>query len=88
MDKLVYVACCYPNETNDRYKVEVPDIPGLSFESENFETAINMASIKASTWALNNIENGKVLPSPSTINDLTLKDDSGFFSLISFDTNK
>ena len=52
MEKLVYVACCYPNQDNNGYKVEVPDLPGLNFEGDSIETAMNMATNEVSGWAL------------------------------------
>lgn len=82
--KLIYPACFYPFEKGDGYTVEVPDLPGCVTEGRDLADAIVMAVDAASGWVLDELEDGKPVPTSSKSEDIKL-DRTGFVNLIVLD---
>ena len=82
--KLVYPACFYCDEKTGEYAVEVPDLPGCATGGSNLAEAIEMGIDAASGWVLDELENGKPVPSASKIEDIKPKK-GGFVNLLVLD---
>lgn len=83
--KLTYPACFYPcEEKKGGYTVEVPDLPGCVSEGDSLADAIIMATDAASGWILDELEDGKPVPSSSSPGKIT-PDDGGFVSMLVLD---
>ena len=74
--KLVYPVCFYEEE-DDGYSIDVPDLPGCVTKGNNLSHALEMAVDAASGWILTTLEEGKKIPNPSNITDITLEYDNG-----------
>ena len=69
--KLTYAAILYPCEDKiGGYTIEVPDLPGCVSEGDNLAEAILMAQDAASGWVLDELEDGKPIPTASRIEDI------------------
>lgn len=82
--KLVYPACFYCDEKTGEYAVEVPDLPGCATGGSNLAEAIEMGIDAASGWVLDELENGKPVPSASKIEDIK-PEKGGFVNLLVLD---
>lgn len=83
--KLTYPACFYPcEEKANGYTVEVPDLPGCVSEGETLADAILMATDAASGWVLDELEDGKAVPSASPLASIIPKS-GGFVNLLVLD---
>ncbi len=82
--KLVYPACFTPLEEQNGYCVTVPDLPGCTTQGSDIADAIEMAIDAASGWILDELEDGKVIPSSSDPISINLKPNQ-FVSLIVLD---
>lgn len=81
--KLVYPACFYRDD-NGAYAVEVPDLPGCVSGGDTLAEAIAMATDAASGWVLDELEDGRPAPTPSTA-DQVKPDEGGFISMLMLD---
>lgn len=63
--KLVYPAIFSPFDDNNGYSVTVPDLPGCVTEGKTLAEAILMAEDAASGWVLDELEDGKTVPTAS-----------------------
>ena len=81
--KLTYPACFY-KDTNDSYAVVIPDLPGCVSGGDTIADAILMATDAASGWVLDELEDGKSIPTASELKDIILEDD-GFVSMLVLD---
>lgn len=83
--KLTYPAVLYPfSDGTEGYVVEVPDLPGCVTEGDSMADAIFMGVDAASGWILDEWENGKDVPSPSTSSELTCRE-GGIITLLALD---
>lgn len=82
--KLVYPACFYHNEDNDGYTVEVPDLIGCVTEGDSLAEAIIMAEDAAAGWVLDELEDGKEIPTASPMEAIH-PDEGGFINLLALD---
>lgn len=83
--KLTYPACFYPcEEKKGGYTVEVPDLPGCVSEGDSLADAIIMATDAACGWVLDELEDGKPVPSASALSDIS-PDEGGFATLLVLD---
>ncbi len=83
--KLTYPACFYPcEEKKGGYTVEVPDLPGCVSEGDSLADAILMATDAASGWVLDELEDGKIVPSASSLENIT-PDPGGFVNMLVLD---
>ncbi|GHU46831.1 hypothetical protein FACS1894200_05970 [Spirochaetia bacterium] len=80
--KLVYPAIFIEGEGG--YSVEVPDLPGCVSGGATLVEAIIMGVDAASGWVLTELEDGKPIPTASTINDIH-PDADGFVNLLLLD---
>lgn len=60
--KLIYPAIFYPCVSKEGYTVEVPDLPGCVSEGDSLADAIVMGTDAASGWILDELEEGKPVP--------------------------
>ena len=82
--KLTYPACIYKDDMNDGYAVVVPDLPGCVSGGNTLADAILMATDAASGWVLDELEDGKVIPQASTLEDVQ-PDPGGFINMLVLD---
>ncbi len=83
--KLTYPACFYPcEEKKGGYTVEVPDLPGCVSEGDSLADAILMAADAACGWILDELEDGKPVPTSSSLNDI-VPDEGGFTTMLVLD---
>ena len=75
--KLTYPACFYKDDANDSYAVVVPDLPGCVSGGNTLADAILMATDAASGWVLDELEDGKSIPTASALEDV--RPDCGSF---------
>ncbi len=66
---LAYPAVFYLAEDGG-YSVEVPDLKGCISEGETLAEAIDMVTEAASGWVLDELEDGKKAPKPSTYEEI------------------
>lgn len=83
--KLVYPAIFSPLEESEGYCVTVPDLPGCVTQGSSLVNAIEMAVDAASGWILDELEDGNIVPKPSTRDRLSLQSDNAFINLIVLD---
>lgn len=81
--KLTYPAIFYPSEDGG-YTVSVPDLPGCTTEGDTLAEAVEMATDAASGWVLDELEDGRAIPTASGIQDIS-PGPSGFTSLLVLD---
>lgn len=72
LQKLVYPAIFRPFEQGDGYTVEVPDLPGCVTEGASLADAILMGEDAASGWVLDELENGRPIPSARSSQDIRI----------------
>jgi len=82
--KLTYPACFYKDNSGNGYAVVVPDLPGCVSGGDTLADAILMATDAASGWVLDELEDGKVIPPASTIEDVR-PDPGGFVNMLVLD---
>lgn len=82
--KLVYPACFYQDPETGNYTVEVPDLPGCVSGGPTLADAILMGQDAASGWVLDELEDGKAVPSASPLSAIC-PDEGGFVSLLTLD---
>lgn len=83
--KLIYPAVFYPNENDEGYTVEVPDLPGCVTVGESLEAAIEMGVDAASGWILGELEEGNDIPAASDYKDIVPDEPDGFVNLLMLD---
>lgn len=85
--QLVYPAVFYPCEVNPGFTVVVPDLPGCVSEGSSLSEAIAMGADAASSWVLDELEDGKEAPPASNLSDIHPDPEigEGFISLLSLD---
>lgn len=84
--KYTYPVIFYPWSEGTGYTAEVPDLSGCISEGDDLDEAIFMIRDAASGWILDELRDGKELPSPRKIADIKLSED-GFITLIEFEVN-
>ena len=74
LQKLVSIppAIFRPFEQGDGYTVEVPDLPGCVTEGASLADAILMGEDAASGWILDELENGRPIPSARSSQDIRI----------------
>ena len=82
--KLTYPACFYMDENNHSYAVVIPDLPGCVSGGDTLAEAILMATDAASGWLLDELEDGKPVPSASALVDIQ-PDAGGFVNMLVLD---
>lgn len=83
--KLTYPAVFYPCiEKKDCFTVEVPDLPGCVSEGKTLADAILMATDAASGWVLDELEDGRPVPSASAFEDI-IPNSGGFVTMLVLD---
>ena len=83
--QLTYPAIFYPDPERDgAYAVVVPDLPGCVSGGDTLADAIFMATDAACGWVLDELEDGKPVPCPSSLESV-VPDDGGFVSLLALD---
>ena len=82
--KLTYPACFYKDNDNDSYAVVVPDLPGCVSGGDTLADAILMVTDAASGWVLDELEDGKAIPTASPLGDVRL-DPGGFVNMLVLD---
>lgn len=83
--KLVYPACFYPFEGKQGgFTVEVPDLPGCVSGGDTLAEAILMGTDAASSWVLDELEDGKPAPQASPLEKITPEPGS-FVSMLVLD---
>lgn len=82
--KLTYPACFYEDKASGNYAVTVPDLPGCSSGGDNLADAILMGIDAASGWVLDELEDGKSIPSSSAIETI-VPESGGFVSMLVLD---
>jgi len=82
--KLSYPACFYQDEETGRYTVEVPDLPGCVTGGPTLADAILMGQDAASGWILDELEDGRPVPSATPIQKV-VPDEGGFVSALVLD---
>lgn len=83
--KLTYPACFYPcEEKKGGYTVEVPDLPGCVSEGDTLADAILMATDAASGWVLDELEDGKIVPPASSLENI-IPAPGGFVNMLVLD---
>ena len=82
--KLTYPACFYKDDANDSYAVVVPDLPGCVSGGNTLADAILMATDAASGWVLDELEDGKTIPTASALEDVR-PDCGGFVNMLVLD---
>ena len=81
---IAYPACFYEDKESGAYAVEIPDLPGCSTGGNTLAEAIFMAVDAASGWVLDELEDGKIIPNASKIDEI-IPDQGGFVSMIDLD---
>lgn len=71
--KLIYPAIFEPWDDGDGYTVTVPDLPGCTTEGDTLADAILMAQDAASGWVLDELEDGKAIPSASEADSIQVE---------------
>lgn len=79
--KLVYPAIFYTDEVSEGYTVEVPDLPGCVTKGNTLEEAVENFLDAASGWVLDELEDGRVAPIPSSPLNMNL-DEGSFVRLL------
>ena len=88
MKKLLYPACFYPCEDKPgAYTVVVPDLPGCISEGDSLEDAIAMATDAASSWVLDEMEEGRPVPTASDRSTIHPDSPDGFVNILVLDMN-
>ena len=82
--KLTYPACFNKDDTSNGYAVVVPDLPGCVSGGDTMADAILMATDAASGWILDELEDGKAIPTASAFEDVR-PDSGGFISMLVLD---
>lgn len=82
--KLTYPAFFYKDVESGAYAVEVPDLPGCVSGADTLADAILMATDAASGWVLDELEDGKSIPSASNQEDVC-PGSGGFVSMLMLD---
>ncbi len=82
--KLTYPAVFYKDEESSAYAVEVPDLPGCASGADTLADAILMATDAAAGWVLDELEDGKSVPTASRQEDIN-PDPGGFVSMLVLD---
>jgi len=82
--KTAYPAIFYKCDEGG-YTVDVHDLLGCVTEGDTFEEAFSMGIDAASLWVLANLELGRPVPSPSTMDALSPDDDDGFVVMLPLD---
>ena len=83
MKKLLYPACFYPCEDKPgAYTVVVPDLPGCISEGDSLEDAIAMATDAASSWVLDEMEEGRPVPAASDRSTIHPDSPDGFVNIL------
>ncbi|MCQ2514265.1 MAG: type II toxin-antitoxin system HicB family antitoxin [Ruminococcus sp.] len=82
--KLVYPAVFSQNE-NTGFTITFPDLPGAVTSGNDIAEAIEMAIDCASGWVLDELEDGKIIPKPTPLNEIILDDEKNFVNLIVVD---
>jgi predicted RNase H-like HicB family nuclease len=82
--KLIYPACFYRDDTSNGYAVVVPDLPGCVSGGDTLADAIIMATDAASGWVLDELEDGKTIPTASAFEEVH-PDSGGFVNLLVLD---
>lgn len=72
--KLIYPACFYPCEEKEGYTVIIPDLPGCVSEGKSLADAILMGTDAACGWLLDELQDGKALPEPTDIHNITVEE--------------
>lgn len=85
--KLVYPACIY-EEKEGGYSVEVPDLKGCYTQGETLEETLEMAQDAALGWLLTSIEDDEEIPNPSKIEEIKIKNNKGFKTLLLLDIDQ
>lgn len=85
--KLVYPACMYEEE-NGGYSVEIPDLKGCFTQGDTLQEAIEMAQDAALGWILTSIEDDEEIPQASKIEEIDLKNQKGFKTLLLLDIDQ
>jgi predicted RNase H-like HicB family nuclease len=83
--KLCYPACFYQNKETGFYVVEVPDLPGCGSGGHTLAEAILMGIDAASGWILTEIEEGRPIPPPGTIESTEPEEEGGFVDVLLLD---
>ena len=82
--KLTYPAVFYKDMESSAYAVEVPDLPGCASGADTLADAILMATDAAAGWVLDELEDGKSVPTASRQEDIN-PDPGGFVSMLVLD---
>jgi len=82
--KLTYPACFHKDDTDGSYAVVVPDLPGCISGGDSLADAILMATDAASGWILDELEDGKEIPTASNFEDVN-PDPGGFVNMLVLD---
>ena len=82
--KLTYPACFYRDDKSGEYAVVIPDLPGCVSGGGSLADAILMATDAASGWVLDELEDGKVVPAASKVEDVH-PDPGGFVNVLVLD---
>lgn len=83
--KLTYPACFYPDEEKKgAYAVVVPDLPGCVSGGNSLAEAILMGTDAASGWILDELEDGKSIPTASPLEKI-IPETGGFVSILVLD---
>ena len=82
--KLKYPACFYKDEESGAYSVEVPDLPGCATGGNSLADAMLMGIDAASGWILTELEDGRPIPMPSTIESIHIGP-NGFIQMLVLD---
>lgn len=82
--KLIYPAIFSTLDEQDGYCVTFPDLPGCVTQGASLSEAIENAQDAASSWVLDELEDGNPAPKASEINAVAVKEDS-FVNLIILD---
>ena len=83
--KLTYPACFYAcTEKEGAYTVEVPDLPGCISQGDTLADAILMITDAASGWVLDELEDGKAIPTSTPLENV-IPEKGGFVSMIVLD---
>lgn len=84
--KFVYPAIFIPDDSDvECYTVEIPDLPGCVSEGHGLQEAIEMGTEAACGWILGELEEGKAIPSPSSVSEIDPHEPGSFVSLLVLD---
>jgi predicted RNase H-like HicB family nuclease len=86
--KLVYPAVFTYYEVDKCYTVEFPDLLGCTTGADTLQESIEMAIDAASGWLLTSIEDKEIIPSPSDIHSIKVKNANSFVNLIPVDLDE